>query len=193
VPFVVAGFWCVGGVVVVAEQPPVAPCSTQPKMKIAAPSATRAATRAAGMRGRRARIPCASSRRANQSSSPSSPRGGSNGGSPPVRPPGVRSSAIVQQNVTRLVGSSSSVACEMIDTWVAEGDAAAVAAAVVGPEGIRESDLAGEARPDSLFALASLTKPLVAVAVLVAAEEGSIDLDAPVGEHLGPYRAPDRR
>jgi len=29
------------------------------------------------------------------------------------------------------------MACEMIDTWVAENDAAAVAAAVVGPEGIR--------------------------------------------------------
>ncbi len=76
----------------------------------------------------------------------------------------------------------------MIDTWVAEGDAPAVAAAVVGPEGIRESRLAGAARDGSLFALASLTKPLVAMAVLVAAEEGSIDLDAPVGEHLEGYR-----
>jgi CubicO group peptidase (beta-lactamase class C family) len=81
----------------------------------------------------------------------------------------------------------------MIDTWVAEGDATAVAAAVTGPEGIRESRVAGAAAADSLFALASLTKPLVAMAVLVAAEEGSIDLDAPVAEHLTPYRAPDRR
>jgi CubicO group peptidase (beta-lactamase class C family) len=81
----------------------------------------------------------------------------------------------------------------MIDSWVAEGDAPAVAAAVVGPEGIRESRLAGAAASDSLFALASLTKPLVAVAALVAAEEGSIDLDAPVAEQLAPYRAPDRR
>jgi CubicO group peptidase (beta-lactamase class C family) len=81
----------------------------------------------------------------------------------------------------------------MIDTWVAEGDAPAVAAAVVGREGVRESRVAGAAGPDSLFALASLTKPLVAVAVLVAAEEGSIDLDAPVAGHLAQYRAPDRR
>jgi CubicO group peptidase (beta-lactamase class C family) len=80
----------------------------------------------------------------------------------------------------------------MIDTWVAEGDAPAVAAAVVGPEGIRESRLAGAAHAGSLFALASLTKPLVAMAVLVAAEEGSIDLDAPVGEHLEQYREPAR-
>jgi CubicO group peptidase (beta-lactamase class C family) len=81
----------------------------------------------------------------------------------------------------------------MIDTWVAEGDVPAAAAAVVGPEGIRESRVAGAAGADSLFALASLTKPLVAVAVLVAAEEGSIDLDAPVAEHLQQYRAPERR
>src|SRR5262249_56723799 len=85
------------------------------------------------------------------------------------------------------------MACESIESWVAEDDASAVAAAVVGAEGIRESHLAGDAREDSLFALASLTKPLVAVAVMVAAEEGSIDLDAPVAEHLEQYRAPDRQ
>lgn len=34
------------------------------------------------------------------------------------------------------------------------------------------------------FALASLTKPLVAAAALVAAEEGSVELDAPVSEHV---------
>ena len=67
-----------------------------------------------------------------------------------------------------------------------------MAAAVVGPEGILEERVAGAARPDSLFALASLTKPLVALAVMVAAEEGSIDLDAPVAEHLPAYRTPTK-
>ena len=38
--------------------------------------------------------------------------------------------------------------------------------------------------PATRFALASLTKPLVAAAALVAAEEGSVDLDAPVAEHV---------
>jgi CubicO group peptidase (beta-lactamase class C family) len=76
----------------------------------------------------------------------------------------------------------------MIDTWVVEGDVPAVAAAVIGRGGIREQHTAGIARPDSLFALASLTKPLVALAVMVAAEEGSIDLDAPAAEHLPAYR-----
>ncbi len=73
---------------------------------------------------------------------------------------------------------------------MAAGDVPAVAAAVVGRAGILEQRTAGAARPDSLFALASLTKPLVALAVMVAAEEGSIDLDAPVAEHLPSYRTP---
>jgi CubicO group peptidase (beta-lactamase class C family) len=80
----------------------------------------------------------------------------------------------------------------LIDTWVADGDVPAVAAAVVGPEGVRELRVAGAADERSLFALASLTKPLVALAVLVAAEEGALDLDAPVGEHLAPFRVPSR-
>jgi CubicO group peptidase (beta-lactamase class C family) len=80
----------------------------------------------------------------------------------------------------------------MIDRWVAESTVAGAAAAAIGPAGIRESRCAGVARPDSLFALASLTKPLVAAACMVAAEEGAIDLDAPVADHLAAYRRPDR-
>jgi CubicO group peptidase (beta-lactamase class C family) len=85
------------------------------------------------------------------------------------------------------------MAWELLETWVADGDVPAVAAAVVGRDGLRQEHVAGAARPDSLFALASLTKPLVALAVMVAAEEGSIDLDAPVAEHLAAYRAPTRQ
>jgi len=47
------------------------------------------------------------------------------------------------------------------------------AAIAVGPEGVR--DLHGDV--DQPFALASVTKPLVAYAVLVAIEEGSLELD----------------
>jgi CubicO group peptidase (beta-lactamase class C family) len=82
------------------------------------------------------------------------------------------------------------MALEIVDAWVADGTVSAVAAAVVGPEGLRETRFAGAAAAGSLFALASLTKPLVALAALVAAEEGAVDLDAPVAEHLGAYRGP---
>jgi CubicO group peptidase (beta-lactamase class C family) len=68
----------------------------------------------------------------------------------------------------------------------------AVAAAVVTASGVQELRCAGDAGESSLFALASLTKPLVALAAMVAAEEGAIDLDAPVGEHLPAFRSPGR-
>ncbi len=42
----------------------------------------------------------------------------------------------------------------------------------------------GVATLDSRFALASLTKPIVAAACLVAWKEGVLDLDAPLSEHL---------
>ncbi len=82
---------------------------------------------------------------------------------------------------------------QLIDSWVEAGDAAAVSAAVVDASGVLELRCAGDARPDSLFALASLTKPLVAAAVLVAAEEGALDLDAPVAEQLPEYGDDARR
>ena len=153
-------------------------------------SAVTAAIRVTGTCARRARMPCDSNRRANQSSRPSSPRGGSNGGFSWDRSPGVLNSAIVPPNLTRRPSRIPKLPCELIDTWVSDGDVSAVAAAVVGRGGIREERLAGAARPDSLFALASLTKPLVALAVMVAAEEGSVDLDAPAAEHLPAYRTP---
>jgi CubicO group peptidase (beta-lactamase class C family) len=77
-----------------------------------------------------------------------------------------------------------------IDRWVSDGDVPAVAAAIVDRDGIRDLRVAGDADERSLFALASLTKPLVALAALVAAEEGSIDLDAAVAEHLTAYGRP---
>ncbi|MGW6694844.1 serine hydrolase domain-containing protein [Rhodococcus sp. NPDC054953] len=60
-----------------------------------------------------------------------------------------------------------------IDTWPVEH----AAAAAVGPGGVL--DTAGD--QDRVFALASVTKPLVAYGVLVAVEEGAIDLDQPAG------------
>jgi CubicO group peptidase (beta-lactamase class C family) len=84
------------------------------------------------------------------------------------------------------------VALEMVDTWSGWARVPAVAAAVVGPEGVRETRTAGDARPDSLFALASLTKPLVALAVLVAVEEGALGLDEPAGRHLPAYASGPR-
>jgi CubicO group peptidase (beta-lactamase class C family) len=79
------------------------------------------------------------------------------------------------------------VAWDAINSWVSEGDVPGVAVAVVGRSGVDKVHVAGTAEADSLFALASLTKPIVALAALVAAEEGAIELDAPVSDHLPDY------
>lgn len=51
------------------------------------------------------------------------------------------------------------------------------AAAVIGPDGV----LAAAGEQQRVFGLASVTKPLVAYGVLVAVEEGAVELDQPAG------------
>jgi CubicO group peptidase (beta-lactamase class C family) len=60
---------------------------------------------------------------------------------------------------------------------LADWPVASVAAAVVGPVGV----LATYGDIEQQFALASVTKPLVARAVQIAVEEGVIELDTPTG------------
>ena len=45
--------------------------------------------------------------------------------------------------------------------------------------------------PDTVFNGGSIAKPVTAWAVLYLAEQGAIDLDAPVGEQLGQWQLPD--
>jgi CubicO group peptidase (beta-lactamase class C family) len=61
----------------------------------------------------------------------------------------------------------------VVDGW----RAANVAAAVLGPDGVR----AVHGDPRHVFGWASVTKPLTALAVLDAVEQGMIDLDEPAG------------
>ncbi|OBH86395.1 serine hydrolase [Mycobacterium sp. E2989] len=64
-------------------------------------------------------------------------------------------------------------ALDALDDWPVE----AAAAAVIGPDGV----LAGHGDTARVFALASVTKPLVARAAHVAIEEGVVDLDTAAG------------
>ena len=64
-------------------------------------------------------------------------------------------------------------ALDAIDDWPVPN----VAAAVVGPSGV----LATHGDTARQFALASVTKPVVARAVQVAIEEGAVELDTPAG------------
>jgi CubicO group peptidase (beta-lactamase class C family) len=76
--------------------------------------------------------------------------------------------------------SDLAAALAAIDTWKAPH----AAAAVVGPGGV----LAAHGPTGRQFPLASVTKPLAALAVLVAVEEGAVELDAPV-QPYGPAGA----
>jgi CubicO group peptidase (beta-lactamase class C family) len=64
-------------------------------------------------------------------------------------------------------------ALKLVDGWPVDN----VAVAVVGPDGV----LAVRGEVDRPFPLASVTKPLSALACLVAVEEGAIGLDEPAG------------
>ncbi|WP_374025582.1 serine hydrolase domain-containing protein [Mycobacterium sp. HNNTM2301] len=64
-------------------------------------------------------------------------------------------------------------ALDALDDWPVK----AAAAAVIGPDGV----LACHGDTERAFALASVTKPLVARAVQVAVEEGVVDLDTAAG------------
>lgn len=65
-----------------------------------------------------------------------------------------------------------------VSTW----PVGTAAAAVVGPDGV----LAATGPQEHRFALASVTKPLAALAILVAVEEEAVSLDDPADEALVP-------
>jgi CubicO group peptidase (beta-lactamase class C family) len=64
-------------------------------------------------------------------------------------------------------------ALRQVDGW----DVPHVAAAVVGPDGV----VAARGDVDRAFEVASVTKPLSAYALMVAVEEGAVELDGPAG------------
>jgi CubicO group peptidase (beta-lactamase class C family) len=64
-------------------------------------------------------------------------------------------------------------ALRQVDTWPAENIAVAVLSSV--------EVVAQRGDPDHVFRWASVTKPVTALACLVAAEEGTLDLDEPAG------------
>jgi CubicO group peptidase (beta-lactamase class C family) len=87
---------------------------------------------------------------------------------------------------------------DFLRTRVAAGDVPAVAAAVVDRDGLPYIDACGkrdvaagaDATPDTIFRLASMTKPATSLAALMLCEEGRIGLDDPIERHLPEYRQP---
>jgi len=84
-----------------------------------------------------------------------------------------------------------------IAAQVAEGRAASVAVVradrIVWAEGfgLANRDAHTPATPDSIYRLASISKPLTATGLMILVERGTVDLDAPANRHLAgsPLRA----
>jgi methyl acetate hydrolase len=80
----------------------------------------------------------------------------------------------------------------VLDRAVAAGDVAGLAAAVIGPEGPRYMAVAGTTEAggsqpvteNSMFWIASMTKPVASVAAMQLVEQGKLALDAPIGDLL---------
>jgi methyl acetate hydrolase len=79
-----------------------------------------------------------------------------------------------------------------LDAAVARGDAPGVVALVVDREGVLFAGASGprdvtSAEPmpaDAIFAIASMTKPVTSVAIMMLYEQGQLDLDDPVSDFL---------
>ncbi|HEV3140270.1 MAG TPA: serine hydrolase domain-containing protein, partial [Vicinamibacterales bacterium] len=87
---------------------------------------------------------------------------------------------------------------DFLRTRVERGDVPAVVAAVVnrdeviyiGAFGKRDVAANSAIAPDALFRIASMTKPVTSLAVMMLVEEGKVALDDPIEKHLPDYTQP---
>jgi CubicO group peptidase (beta-lactamase class C family) len=92
-----------------------------------------------------------------------------------------------------LVSDETHVALdEVLESAVAGGEVPGVVAIVVdrdtvlyrGAAGVMDAEGARAMRPDALFRIASMTKPITSVAIMILVEEGVLSLDAPASDYL---------
>jgi CubicO group peptidase (beta-lactamase class C family) len=85
-------------------------------------------------------------------------------------------------------------ALSLIDTWIGPQGAPGAGAAVWHKGRIVAERYAGEARagvpvgPDTLFPLASVTKPIAAATIMTLVDDGELGLDEPVGRIVPEFR-----
>jgi CubicO group peptidase (beta-lactamase class C family) len=111
---------------------------------------------------------------------------------------GLAGAASAQHELPRdCAGDLTAYAEAVMDLHGIPGLALAVATAdkVVYAEafGVRNVDSGEALRPESLFHMASVSKPFVAMAVMQLVERGKVDLDAPVTTYLPYFKLADER
>lgn len=97
-----------------------------------------------------------------------------------------------------LSAASSTALAGVLEAAVERGDAPGLVALVVGRDGVlferaagRLDVAGGEAMPpDAIFNIASMTKPVTSVAVMILLERGQLGLDDPAGMYLPELAAP---
>jgi methyl acetate hydrolase len=84
---------------------------------------------------------------------------------------------------------------DAVGTGVAPGIVGAVAnrrgTLYLHAAGLRTRTPPADIEGDSVFRIASMTKPVTSLAVLMLVEEGKVDLDAPFAEYVPGYRQPE--
>ncbi|MDA4110249.1 serine hydrolase domain-containing protein [Mycolicibacterium holsaticum] len=78
---------------------------------------------------------------------------------------------------------------DLLNGVTADGTLHGVAAAVVGRDGVLYQGAAGDAKPDSMFRNASMTKAVATTAALQLVEQSRVQLDAPVASILPEFGA----
>jgi methyl acetate hydrolase len=108
----------------------------------------------------------------------------------------VMASAPAAQGPTKVLGFSDAGKAALtgqMNEAVQRGDTPGVAELVVDRQGILFEGAAGKAdiekgvamRTDAIFNIASMTKPVTSVAIMMLMEEGKLKLDDPVSKYLG--------
>lgn len=97
-----------------------------------------------------------------------------------------------QPKTQEFSGAGKAALSRQISSAVSRGDAPGVVALIVGRDGVLYQGAAGkldaardEAMPvDAIFSIASMTKPVTSVAIMMLCDEGKLKLDDPVSKYL---------
>src|SRR6478609_9435414 len=100
--------------------------------------------------------------------------------------------SVVAQKATKLtnrqISSIDSAINDMMTRTFAPGVSVSVANGkeIIWSKGYGKADLENDtpARPNTIYRLASVSKPITAVAVMQLVEQGKIDLDAPIQKYI---------
>jgi CubicO group peptidase (beta-lactamase class C family) len=85
---------------------------------------------------------------------------------------------------------------QVLESAVAKDEVAGAVTVVAGPDGLLAVDCVGEAdrathkpmTPDTIFWVASMTKPVTAAAVLMLQDQGKLSIDDPVSKYLPEFK-----